>query len=399
MNFLKLTDRIYSIGVLNPNARVADVIMEVKYGTSYNSYVVLGSEKTAIVETVHLKNFDEYLENITGVIGDKKIDYIILNHTEPDHSGSLKLLKEKYPEAEILASSAGATYIKNIANIDLGVRVVKNGESISLGDLSLEFISAPFLHWPDTMFTYCKEEKVAFTCDFLGAHFCEPKMLSNKIGYMEGYLYYLEYYYKCIFGPFRTFVQQGLAKLAPLETKLICNSHGPILVGDDIDKVKALYQQWSADVKKEVKDVTIVYGTAYGCTKEIALTLETAIKDELGDKVKVAMFEINIDSPETMANSLNHCDGFLLGSPTINREAVPQMWELIGQLDAVNTKNKLVSGFGSYGWSGEAVPNMMERLRALKCRMFREGLKVCFVPSEDELKTVYEYGREYAKEL
>ena len=104
-------------------------------------------------------------------------------------------------------------------------------------------------------------------------------------------------------------------------------------------------------------------------------------------------------SLETIANSLNHCDGFLHGSPTINREAVPQMWELIGQLDAVNTKNKLVSGFGSYGWSGEAVPNMMERLRALKCRMFREGLKVCFVPSEDELKTVYEYGREYAKEL
>jgi flavorubredoxin len=399
MSSLKLTDKVYSVGVLNPNARVADVIMNIKYGTSYNSYIVKGSEKNAIVETVHHNYFDEYMENIKSVIGDEKIDYIIINHTEPDHSGALRRIKQVYPEAQIFATSAGATYLKNIANEDLNVKVVKNGESISLGDLSFEFISAPFLHWPDTMFTYCKEEKVAFTCDFLGAHFCEPRMLSNLIGYQEAYDYSFEYYYRCIFGPFKSFVQQGLAKLQPLQIDVICNSHGPILMGKDIEIAIEKYNKWSLPVEKSKKEVAVVYATAYGCTKAVAMDIQKGIQDELGDKVDISMYEINVNSPEEIADKLNSCDGFLLGSPTINREAVPQIWDLISRLDAINTKSKTVSAFGSYGWSGEAVANILERLKALKCKVFQEGLRVCFVPSEEELKSAYEFGREFAKQL
>ena len=156
----KITDSIFSVGVLNPNVRIADVVVKTSNGTTYNSYVVKGSEKIALIETVHKDYFDKYLKNVEEISDINKIDYLVMNHNEPDHSGAIQKLVELNPKLKILTSPAGAIYLKNITNnSNLNLKIVKNDEYIDLGNKTLRFISAPFLHWPDSMLTYVEEEK------------------------------------------------------------------------------------------------------------------------------------------------------------------------------------------------------------------------------------------------
>jgi flavorubredoxin len=188
MAAIKIKDHIFSVGVLNPNMRIFDVIMKTEYGTSYNAYLIK-SEKNVLIETVHPRYCDEYFENIKSVIDLEKIDYVIMNHNEPDHSGSLAKLFELAPQIQVITSQAGGIYLKSITNEpDLNIRVVKDGETLDIGGGKvLKFISAPFLHWPDSMFTWLESDKVAFTCDFLGAHYCEPRMFDSHVTYESKY--------------------------------------------------------------------------------------------------------------------------------------------------------------------------------------------------------------------
>jgi flavorubredoxin len=184
----KITNDIFSVGILNPNLRVFDIIMKTDYGTSYNSYIVKGSEKTALVEASHLSYEDNFFENVENVVKIEDIDYLIMNHNEPDHSGAIRALIGKNPNITIITSQAGGIYLKNITNIcDVKIKTVKDGDSISLGNKTINFINAPFLHWPDSMFSYVVEDKTLFSCDFFGTHFCEPLVFDHIISYMKEY--------------------------------------------------------------------------------------------------------------------------------------------------------------------------------------------------------------------
>ncbi|WP_162001097.1 FprA family A-type flavoprotein [Akkermansia muciniphila] len=216
MAAIEVCKGIHSVGVLNPNMRVFDVVMKTEYGTSYNSYLVEGDHKKALIETVHHRYFNQYIQNIEQVCPLNEIDYVILNHNEPDHSGSLAMLMEKIPNATVVLSQAGSVYNKNITNrTDLKVQVAKSGDVIDLGGKTLSFVSAPFLHWPDSMFTYVKEDKLVFTCDFLGSHYCEPTMHDQEITYLEKYKFAFKGYYDAIFGPFKPYVIAGWKSWMP----------------------------------------------------------------------------------------------------------------------------------------------------------------------------------------
>ncbi len=204
--------------------------MRTDYGTTYNSYVVKGEQKTALIETCHKTYFDQYLNNIREVVEPEKIDYIILNHCEPDHSGALAELLAVCKNAEILVSRAGSIYLKNITNrTDLKMRAVKDGEEIDLGGKTLKFINAPFLHWPDSMFTWEAQSGTLFSCDMFGSHYCEPHTFDTNIVYPEKYQYALKGYYDAIFGPFKPYVLEGMSKIEGLSLERLCTSHGPIL--------------------------------------------------------------------------------------------------------------------------------------------------------------------------
>lgn len=401
MGARKITESIYSVGVLNPILRIFDVVMKTDYGTTYNSYIVRGAEKTVLVETCHLTYFEQYLSNIREVCDPAEIDYIILNHCEPDHSGVLARLSELCPKAEIISSQAGSIYLKNITNLpDFKCRVAKDGDRLELGGgRALTFITAPFLHWPDSMFTWDEQDKVLFSCDFLGCHYCEPHDFDYNIVYPEKYEDALHYYYTAIFGPFPGFVQSGLAKLKGLAIEYACTSHGPVITkGGRLSYVLERYNEWSAPRKNEHKTVPVFYCSAYGNTGLVANELKLGILEIIPD-AQVDIYNLNEHDIAGLTSVLNTSDAFAVGSPTINSDAVAPVWSLLAHVDAINNKKKPALVFGSYGWSGEAVPNLMARLQGLRMNVFGEGLRVQFVPSQEDLNRARETGREFAKTI
>lgn len=402
MSIVELRKGIFSVGISNPNMRVFDIVMATDSGTSYNSYVVKGKEKTALIETCHADFFDLYIENIKDVCPLEEIDYIVLNHNEPDHSGALAQLMELMPKVKIVASQAGSQYLKNITNIpNIEIIKAKDGDKLDLGGKTLTFINAPFLHWPDSMFTWVEEEKTLFTCDFFGCHYCEPYYLDTNIAYPRAYEDALKLYYEAIFGPFGPYVKKGLEKIKALSPKpeLFCTSHGPILTkGCKLEHVMECYEKWSEPLINPVPLIPVFYCTAYGNTGKIAESIAKGIRSSLPTAC-VETYDIIEHDMASLQEKLNRSTGFAVGSPTLNRDAVPPVWILLSGVDAINSAKKPALVFGSYGWSGEAVPNVKARLEGLKMKVFGEGFKVTFVPTEDDLMEAEKLGEEFARSL
>lgn len=396
----QITDSVYYTGVLNPQLRVFDVIMRTEYGTSYNAYVVKGSEKIALIEASHASFFNDYLQKIEAVLQGDTPDYLVLNHCEPDHTGCIPKLLERYPDLTIVVSQAGSIYIKNIVNQpDLKLQTVKQGDSIDLGGKTLEFIHAPFLHWPDSMFTWLPQEQVLFSCDFLGCHFCEPRVLDSEVVYEKQYWDALQYYYETIFRPFDPYVRQGLEKIAGLDIEVVCNSHGPVLTKNGfLHQVLENYTAWSKPVVHAVKQIPVFYCTAYGNTQMLAEAAVRGIKKVLPDAESIAYNIIEYDM-QKMQELMNESDAFVIASPTINRDAVPPVWDLLSKMDAIRIQKRPVALLGSFGWSGEALAHIAERLTSVKAHVLEERLRVAFTPTEQDIAAAEKLGETLANTL
>ncbi len=388
MSTIKLSDNVYSVGVQNPGLRVFDIIMESKYGTTYNAYLITG-KKNVLVETVHYDFFDEYLYNLQSLIDINDIDYIIMNHTEPDHSGSLIRLLEINPNITVICTIAAKNNIKSIINREFNCQVVKHGDSLDIGNTSLKFIVAPLLHWPDSMMTYHPDDKVLFTCDFLGCHFCDSSITNENLHYPDKYLQEFKYYFDGIFGPFKPYVLAGIDKIKDLEIKVVCPSHGPILV-KDIDERINDYKKWSTTLESKEKTAVILYASAYGYTKKLAKAGCDAINRNTN--IKAEAIDVVLTPISEFIAKVNNANCILVGSCTINRDAPKIIWDILSSIDAMNTKNKVASAFGSYGWTGEAVPMIMNRLRDLKYNVVGEGFKSVFNPTSEDLENFGSYA-------
>ncbi|MGL5357052.1 MAG: FprA family A-type flavoprotein, partial [Cetobacterium sp.] len=282
MNSFELKKDIYWVGSLNPDLKVFDIIMETNFGTTYNSYLVKGDKKIALFETVKEIKFPEFLKRLKTCVDDiSSIDYIVLNHTEPDHSGSVGKLLDLAPNAKVVGSKNTIQFLKEILNKEFYHIVVDEGDSISLGNKTLKFIMAPFLHWPDSMYTYIEEDKILVTCDSFGSHYSFEELLLSKLPLQKqkDYKVALRYYYTSIFSPFRKYVLEGIEKIKDLKLDMIFPGHGPIL-DVDIDKIIETYKNW-ATLKNpnDFKTVIIPYVTSYGYTRELAEEIEKGIKD------------------------------------------------------------------------------------------------------------------------
>lgn len=390
MGVIKLKENVYSVGVLNPALRVFDIIMRSEYGTSYNAYLITG-KKNILIDTVHVSFFDEYIKNIESVVDISKIDALIMNHTEPDHSGSIAKLLALNPNITIYCTMPAKKYIEAITNTDLHYVIVKKGDTLDIGNDELKFIIAPLLHWPDSMFTWMPSKKVLFTCDFLGCHYCEPTMIYETIQFPEKYWHEFEYYYKGIFGPFKPYVLKGLDGIKGIDADLICPSHGPCLT-ENIEKCKELYRNWSLKKQHTKKIVGILYASAYGYTEQLA----RAAYEELSKDANIEIKLINIvfgpfDEAVTL---INEADAVMIGSCTINRDAPKVIWDLLSCVDAINTRGKPAGAFGSYGWSGEAVPMMKNRLEQLKFKFVGDGQRTNFMPSDSDIERIKSYAKE-----
>jgi len=392
---IDITADVKWIGVLDYDIKTFDIVMNTEYGTTYNSYFI-NAEKKTIIEVAKEKFFDKYIEKLSSVTNPEEINYIILDHTEPDHSGSLKLLLNLAPSAIVVGSGNAIRYLEDIVNFPFKSLVVKDGDILDLGNKTLKFISAPNLHWPDSIYTYLVEEKVLFTCDSFGAHYCSTEMYSD---FSEKYNESFRYYFDIIMKPFSRFMLKAIEKIKPLEMDFICPGHGPIH-HKNLNRAIELSEKYALEYMKlstdrEHMNILITYVSAYGYTKEAAGYIAEGIRENKDLTVEIADIE-NI-SIEELDAKLVMADGILVGSPTINQNTLLPVYKLFALINPIRDKGKLGGAFGSYGWSGEAPKIILENLRVLKLKIFEETGMFKFYPGgckEDVLKT---FGRKFAK--
>lgn len=391
---MKLKDNIYYVGAINPNLRVFDIIMQTDYGTTYNAYLIKG-DKTALVETVHDRYGEIMMNNIRGICDPSEIDYVIFNHTEPDHSGSVKDIISLNPNVTIVGSAAAVKNIAGVTNGEFKSMTVKNGDTLDLGQgLVLEFISAPNLHWPDSIFSYLPARKTVFTCDFLGAHYCEPMLTDDVITYPNEYADAFAYYYAAIFGPFPKFVRDGIAKLENLDFDMVCCSHGPVLK-NGIKNAMEKYKEWSAP-KNLGRTASVFYVSAYGYTEAAAEKYAEKL-NELGVKTKCYNV-IKHDMSEISAAIANSA-GLIFGSPTINRDALKPVWDVLSVVSSITDRGKPYAVFGSYGWSGEACAMLESRCDGLGLKKAHDAYKWVLKPSDADLEQIGKLAEEFAKSI
>lgn len=389
MKTLQLRDGFYWAGIIDDTLRVFDIIMYTEFGTTYNSYVLKTGGKVVLFETVKEKFFDVWLEKLKDVTDVTKIDYLVVNHTEPDHAGSVERLLELSPRLKIISTGCAAGFLKEIVNREFCSIPVSDDQKMKIGDKTLHFLVVPNLHWPDTMYTFIEEEQILVSCDSFGSHYGFQEVLASKVTDQEGYLRATQYYFDCIIGPFKSYMKQALDRVRELDVSMICPGHGPVL-DDKIGWMEDLYEQWCTVVNpNEKKTVIIPYVSAYGYTKQIADKIEEGIR-ESGD-IAVRSYDMVTADQAQVLEELGFADGILFGTPTIVGEALKPIWDLTTSIFAGTHGGKLASAFGSYGWSGEGVPHIMERLKQLRMKTV-DGLRVRFKPGENDLTEAFEFG-------
>ncbi len=390
MKIKQIKNDLFWVGNLDPDLRIFDILMHTEFGTSYNSYVLKGSEKNVVFEASKAKFFDEYLEKLTEIIPLEEIDYIILSHTEPDHSGSVERLLELNPKLKLVGTSAAINFMKEICNKDFNSVTVKNGDVLSLGNKTLKFISAPNLHWPDTMFTYVEEDGILVTCDAFGSHYSLEGVTNDTISNKEEYLGSVKFYFDSIIAPFKSNVLDAVKKVENLDINMILTGHGPVLTHNPEEMIQ-LYKEWATETNPNSRKTVIVpYVSAYGYTEMIANKITEGIR-AFGD-IEVRVYDMVDTETEKVLEELYWADGILFGTPTMVGEALKPIWDLTTSIFAKTHGKKIASAFGSYGWSGEGVGNIMQRLKQLNMKLYGEGLRIRFKPNEAQLQEAFEFG-------
>lgn len=395
MQSLKLKDNFYWIGIQDPDLRVFDIIMETKFGTTYNSYLLKTNDGVVLFETAKAKFFDDYVSKIKEYCAIEDIKYIVVEHTEPDHSGSIEKLLELNPNITIISTTIAANYLKEITNTAFTSKTVKDNEEMTIGEYTFKFLTVPNLHWPDTMYTYIQELETLVTCDSFGSHYSHEGVLLSKVENREDYKEALDYYFNMILGPFKPFMIKALNKIQDLTIDMIAPGHGPVL-DQEIQEIQDYYRTLCVGPKAHTPHVVIPYVSAYGYTKMIGETIKDVLENE---GIEVKMYDLVESDKNEVIQEMKAADGILYGCPTLLNDALPPIYEVMNAILAPYDGSKVVSAFGSYGWTGEAVPNMLVRLKQQKHKVVDEGYRVKFKPSATQIEEIKEYAKNFASKL
>ena len=394
-NVFEIKPGIFYTGVVDKDLEIFDIIMETKYGTTYNSYLIK-DEKVVLFDTVKDCFKDEFLSNLRELVDIKDIDCVVIHHTEPDHAGCLKYILDINPDIEVICTSAAKLYLADQVNRPFKCHVIKDGETLNIGKRTLKFISAPFLHWADTMFTYIEEDKTLLTCDAFGCHFAsvDPDIVDS-----QDYLKSSKHYFDCIVKPFSKHVLKAVNKVVELglDFDTILTSHGPILSERPMEQVTR-YVEWSKTALEETNkgEMAIFYLSAYTNTFDMAKKIQ---QGALSQDVKVKLYDLEKLSLEEMHTAVLNAKVVLVGSPTINKTMVKPMWDLFSTIDPMANKGTIAGVFGSYGWSGEGITMAEDIFKLMTFKQPLPALKKKFFPSDDTFKECFDYGVEFAQFL
>ena len=389
---IEIRNELYWVGSEDPDLRTFDDLFPTEHGTTYNSYLLKGSLKTVIIDTVKAKCTDEFMDKVRSLVDPATIDYVVINHTEPDHSGALAFLLEHAPKAVVYCTTAAKTFLHSQMHKPFNCQVVKDGDTIDLGGRTLRFILAPFLHWPDTMFTRLEEEHILFSCDAFGAHYCSPGKLFNDE--TEDITSARQFYFDTIFRPFKDKVLSAVEKIRHDVIDMICPSHGPIIRRDPWRAIQQ-FENWSKPPAQS-KKIYVLYLSPHGNTELMAKSVAQGASI---DGVEVFCYHTNHLNTSELRNLMEDAGAFIFGVPTIARDIPPPIWELFAYLTTVKLKTNIAGVFGSYGWSGEACKMAEDRLKGIGFRFPATAVRACFKPTAEILEQCEEMGKSIATEV
>ncbi len=379
---------IYWVGAIDWNVRNFHGYLT-QQGTTYNAYLVV-DEKIVLIDTVKKDLADQMMYRIGQVIDPSKIDYILSNHVEPDHSGAIPQVLESAPQATVLASKKGEKGLKRHYKSAWNYQAVGTGDKLDIGSRSLAFVNTPMVHWPDSMVTYLPEEKILFSNDAFGQHLATAERYDDEIGWSRIQQEAAKYYANIVM-PFDKQVNKALNGLSELEIDLICPSHG-LIWRSQISNILEAYTKWSNNQLDS--KALIVFDTMWNSTAQLAWALEQSLSEN-GVPVTVRPLKVNHIS-DIMTDVLTS-KLILLGSPTLNNGILPTMAEFVTYLKGLRPKNRLGYAFGSYGWGGQAVSELENVMADLKWECPIQGSNVEYVPDPEELTDVADAGRQLAE--
>lgn len=390
----KMTDKVTWVGKIDWELRrFHGDEYSTDRGSSYNSYLVR-DEKTVLIDTVWEPFAKEYIENLKKEINLNEIDYIIVNHSEIDHSGALPLLMKEIPDTPIYCTANGVKILKGTFHEDWNFVEVKTGDTLNIGETTFTFVEARMLHWPDSMMTYMDRDAILFSNDAFGQHYASDLMYNDKVDQCELWEEAIKYYAN-ILTPFSALVTNKIKEVLSFELPLnmIAPSHG-IIWKDNPTQIVEKYLEW-AD-KYQENQITLVYDSMWHATRKMAEAIARGIKSA-DNEVHVKLYNAANTDKNDIITELFRSKGFLFGSSTVNKGIMNATGGLLEMIQGIGFKNKKVAGFGSYGWSGECVKIIEERLKGTKLELIEDGPLVLWNPDKDGIKKCEDFGKKFAE--
>lgn len=362
-------------------------------GSTYNAYLIK-DEMTVLIDTVWEPLTDRFLENLSEVTDISKIDYVVMNHSEPDHSGALPTIMEYIPNATVIVSKRGAEIIKEYYHKDWNLKIVTQGEKLNIGKNDLMFIGAQMLHWPDSMFTYLTGENILFSNDAFGQHYSSSEIFNDLADEAEVYQEALKYYAN-ILTPFSKFVTRKIDQLKEinLPIEMIAPSHGIIWRKDPMQIVEKYYE-WASG--KSDKSAVIIYNSMWGATHKMA---EFIAKGLGMAGVEYKLFNTGTADRNDVLAEVFKAKGVILGSSTVNKGVLTSIMPVVEDLMGLKFIGKVGAAFGSYGWSGESPKLLSDYLAKAKIEVIEEGLKAKYMPNDQELERCIQFGKSFAETM
>lgn len=390
----EITDKIYYVGVNDRKKELFEGLWPLPDGVSYNSYLIV-DDKVCLIDTVEVDFFIPFIKNIQEVIGDRPIDYLVINHMEPDHSGSISLIRKYYPDIQIIGNKKTFGMMQGFYGISDGKIEVKNGDSISLGSHNLTFVLTPMVHWPETMVTLDSKSNVLFSGDAFGCFGAlNGGIIDTNINCDSFWLEMIRYYSNIV-GKYGTPVQNALKKLSGVKLDYLCATHGPVW-HQYVDKVIGMYDKMSRYETEE--GIVICYGTMYGNTERAAEVIARAASDA-GIK-NIVIYNVSKTHHSYIIRDLFRYNALIVGAPTYNTGLYHEMDVLLDELANKDIKNHYLGWFGSYGWASKAVGKIQEwNDTRLHYEAVGEPVDICQSLNEETFRKCEELGKAMAERL
>jgi flavorubredoxin len=392
-NGIPIVKDVYWVGVNDRRTPLFEAIWPIPRGVSYNSYLII-DDKVALVDAVKDQSVHRYVKTVKHLLGSsRKIDYLVANHLEPDHSGAVPVLKETFPALQVVGNKKTAEFVNDLYGIQ-DVRIIQDGEELALGRRKLKFFLTPMVHWPETMMTYEVADRILFSGDAFGGYgTLEGGIFDDEVD-VSYYEDEILRYFSNIIGKYAPMVQKAIEKLKGLDIRIVASTHGPIWRTDP-NHIIRLYDRWSR--QETEPGVVVAFGSMYGATERMAEAVERGITD--GGVKTIRTHNISGSHVSYVVRDIWRYKGLVLGSPTYDTGLFPLMETLVRLLAGKRIANRVVGLFGSYGWSGGAVKSLRQFVEESKLELVEPVVEAKFTATPGQLEQCHELGRAMAQRI